>query len=84
MLNFEILFESFEQNFSRAHIFHTNMQKDVVTKLAHSIAYSDRTYALNVEFEILFESFEHNSSRAHIFHTNMQTDVATKYTYCIP
>ena len=34
-IEFEILFESFEHNSSRAHIFYTNMQKDFATKYTY-------------------------------------------------
>ena len=42
-VEFEILFESFVNNFSQVHMLHTNMQKDVATKFTSFIAENGRT-----------------------------------------
>ena len=42
-VEFEILFESFVNNFSQVHFLHMNMQKDVATKYTSFIAENGRT-----------------------------------------
>ena len=43
-IEFEILFKSLVQYFSRFHVFHTNIQKDVATKYTYVKAENGRTY----------------------------------------
>ena len=49
-VEFEILFESFVNNFSQVHLLHTNIQKDVATKFTIFIAENGRTSINYLEY----------------------------------
>ena len=49
-VEFEILFESFVNNFSQVHFLYTNMQKDVATKYTSFIAENGRTSINYLEY----------------------------------
>ena len=49
-VEFEILFESFVNNFSQVHFLHTNMQKDVANEFTSFIAENGRTSINYLEY----------------------------------
>ena len=49
-VEFEILFESFVNNFSQVHLLHMNMQKDIATKFTSFIAENGRTSINYLEY----------------------------------
>ena len=49
-VEFEILFESFVNNFSQVHLLHTNLQKDVANKFTSFIAENGRTSINYLEY----------------------------------
>ena len=84
-VEFEILFESFVNNFLQVHFLHTNMQKYVATKYTSFIAENGWTSINYIEYWIwgLFESFLHSFSWAHILHTNMEKVFGSKHSSLI-
>ena len=49
-VEFEILFESFVNNFSQVHLLHTNLQKDVANKFTSFIDENGRTSINYLEY----------------------------------